>query len=93
MKELSKNQKLRIVRTGRGLTLEETARKVFLSPSFVLMIEQGKRKVPDEVENILDFDKNIKWYLTIAAALSEADLPEKDTAEALDILDKVLKIR
>lgn len=97
MINLTENQKLRITRIGRSLTLEDTSKKLFLSPSFVSLMEHGKRKIPDDVKNILDFENGIKWYQDLVASLkyasiTEAPLSEKDAKEALDILNKVLRI-
>jgi len=88
MRNLSKNEKLRITRLGRGLTLKAVSKKVFLSESFIHLMEKGKRKVPDDVERVLDFDKGIIWYSTIIDALEHFS----EDQEALKILNRVLKI-
>ena len=97
MKNLTKNQKLRVTRLGRGLSLEKVAKKVFLSTSFISLMETNDRKVLDFVENILDFDEGVRWYQTVVAALSSAetsDFPDtvNDAKEALQTLNKVLRI-
>lgn len=89
--KLTKNQKLRITRIGQGLTLEEAAKKVFLSTSYVSLMETDKRKVPDFVEDILDFDQGTRWYQTTVAALSRADFLDEDAKKALDVLNKVVR--
>lgn len=89
--KLTKNQKLRITRIGQGLTLEEAAKKVFLSTSYVSLMETDKRKVPDFVEDILDFDQGTRWYQTTVAALSREDFSEDDANEALKVLGKILR--
>ena len=91
--KLTKNQKLRITRLGQGLSLEKVAKKTFLSTSFISLMETNKRKIPDFVENILDFDKSIRWYETIVVALLDSNLcSNKDVDEALQTLNKVLRI-
>lgn len=91
--KLTKNQKLRITRLGRGLSLEKIAKKVFLSTSYVSLMETNNRKVPDFVENILDFEEGIRWYETIIIALSKSDHTSLDKAEeALQTLNKILRI-
>lgn len=96
MKNLTKNQKLRVTRLGRGLSLEKVAKKVFLSTSFISLMETNDRKVPDFVENILDLDEGVQWYETIVTILSEAAYISIDEAkkaeEALQTLNKVLRI-
>lgn len=93
MKKLTKNQKLRITRLGQGLSLEKIAKKVFLSTSFISLMEKDDRKVPDFVENILNFDEGVRWYETIITALSKSDYTSVDEAdEALQTLHKVLRI-
>ena len=93
MKKLTKNQKLRITRLGRGLSLEKIAKKVFLSTSFISLMETDDRKVPDFVENILNFDEGVRWYETIITALSKSEYTSMDEAdEALQTLNKVLRI-
>ena len=94
MKKLTKNQKLRITRLGRGLSLEKIAKKVFLSTSFISLMETNDRKIPDFVENILDLDKGIRWYETIVELLSDedSDCSKEDADEALQTLNKVLRI-
>lgn len=91
MEELNKNQMLRITRLGRGLSLEKIAKKVFLSTSFISLMENDERKVPDFVEQILDFDQGTRWYKTIVAALSKDFFSEDDANEALRILKKILR--
>ncbi|MCK4498942.1 helix-turn-helix domain-containing protein [Candidatus Babeliales bacterium] len=93
MKELTKNQMLRITRIGKGLTLEKVAKKVFLSTSFISLMETGDRKIPDFVEDILDFEEGVRWYETIVTALSKSDYTSVDEAdEALQTLNRVLRI-
>jgi len=92
MNTLTENQKLRITRIGRDLTLEDTSKKLFLSPSFVSLMEHGKRKIPNDVKKILDFEKGIKWYQIIKISLECASVSEKEAIEALAILNKVLRI-
>jgi transcriptional regulator with XRE-family HTH domain len=94
--KLTKNQKLRITRIGQGLTLEEAAKKVFLSTSYVSLMETDKRKVPDFVENILNFDEGIRWYETIVTVLSNFEyvsISEAEEAEkALQTLNRLLRV-
>ncbi len=93
MKKLTKNQKLRITRLGRGLSLEKIAKKVFLSTSFISLMETDDRKVPNFVENILNFDEGVRWYETIITALSKSECTSVDEAdEALQTLNRVLRI-
>ena len=94
MKKLTKSQKLRITRLGRGLSLEKVAKKVFLSTSFISLMETNDRKIPDFVENILDFDEGIQWYQTIIESLSDEDseCSKEDADKALQTLNKVLRI-
>lgn len=89
--ELTKNQMLRITRIGQGLTLEEVAKKVFLSTSHISLMETDKRKIPNFVESILDFDQGIRWYQTTVAALSKEAFSEDDANEALKVLGKILR--
>ena len=89
--KLTKNQKLRITRIGQGLTLEEAAKKVFLSTSYISLMETDKRKVPDFVEDILNFYQGTRWYQTTVAALSRADFSDEDAKKALDVLNKVVR--
>ena len=89
--ELTKNQMLRITRIGQGLTLEEAAKKVFLSTSYISLMEADKRKIPNFVGDILDFDQGIRWYQTIFAALSKEAFSEDDANEALKVLGKILR--
>lgn len=91
MKNLTRNQKLRITRIGQGLSLEKTAKKVFLSLSHISLMENGKRNVPDFVEKVLNFDEEIRWYQTIVAALSGSFISDVEAKEALDVLNKILK--
>ena len=94
MKKLTKNQKLRITRLGQGLSLEKVAKKVFLSTSFISLMETGDRKIPDFVEDILNFEDGIRWYQTIVTALSKSDYTSVDEADkALQTLDEVLRIK
>jgi transcriptional regulator with XRE-family HTH domain len=90
--KLTKNQKLRITRLGRGLSLEKIAKKVFLSTSFISLMETNDRKVPDFVENILDLDEGIQWYETIVKSLLDSECSEGDADKALQTLNKVLRI-
>lgn len=92
MKELTDNQKLRIARLGLGMSQTEVAKKLFLSISFIGFIEKGARKVPKYVKKIMIFDKDVKWYETIISALLKTDISEKDRDEAIQTLNKVLKI-
>ena len=92
MKNLTKSQKLRVTRLGRGLSLEKAAKKVFLSTSFMSLMESNKRKLPDFVENILDFDRGIHWYQTIVESLLDSDCSKEDANEALETLNRVLRI-
>ena len=94
MKKLTKNQKLRITRLGQGLSLEKVAKKVFLSTSFISLMETGDRKIPDFVEDILDFEQGVKWYQTIAELLADEDseCSKEDTDKALQTLNKVLRL-
>ena len=92
MEKLTKNQKLRITRMGRCLTLEKVAKKVFLSTSFISLMETDDRKVPDFVEHVLDFDTGVQWYQTIVAALSKDAFSEADADNALKVLNKILKV-
>jgi transcriptional regulator with XRE-family HTH domain len=93
MKNLTKNQKLRITRLGRGLSLEKIAKKVFLSTSFISLMETNDRKIPDFVERILNFDEGVRWYETIVIALTKSEYTNVDNAdEALQTLNKVLRI-
>ncbi len=94
MKKLTKNQKLRITRLGQGLSLEKVAKKVFLSTSFISLMETGDRKIPDFVGDILDFEEGVRWYETIVTALSKSDYTSVDEAdEALQTLNGVLRIK
>ena len=86
--ELFRNQKLRLTRLGQGLKIKDVSKKVFLSESYISFMESGTRKVPSSVEKVLDFDKGIRWYLTIVDALQS----KEDGDKALEILNKVLKI-
>lgn len=91
---LTKNQKLRITRIGQCLSLEKIAKRVFLSTSFISLMENGSRKIPDFVEDIINFDDGIRWYETIVIALSKSDYISEDLAkEALETLNRILKIR
>ena len=94
MKNLTKNQKLRITRLGQGLSLEKVAKKTFLSISFISLMETNKRKIPDFVENILDFDEGVRWYETIVELLLDEDseCSKENADKALQTLNKVLRI-
>ena len=92
MKELSKNNQLRITRIGLGLSQEAVAKKLILSPSYIHLMEKDKRPVPKEMEDVLDFSKGIKWYLMIVKALSSNLVDEEDALEALNILNNVIGI-
>ena len=90
MKKLTKNQKLRVTRLGRGLSLEKIAKKVFLSTSYISLMETNDRRIPNFVENILDLKEGVQWYKTIVAALS--DCSKENTDEALQVLNRILRI-
>lgn len=94
MKKLTKNQKLRITRKGRCLTLAEVAKKTFLSTSFISLMESDNRKVPDFVEDILNFDEGVRWYKTIVELLLDenSECSKEDADKALQTLNKVLRI-
>lgn len=92
MRELSKSEKLRITRLGRGLTLKDVSKKVFLSESFIHLMEKGERKVPDDVEKILNFDDGIKWYQIIVQILEGSPLWKDVTEKIIKTLNTVLKI-
>jgi len=93
MVNLTKNQKLNIVRIGQKLTLEVISKKVFLSPSYVQLMCRGVRKVPEPIENILDFENGIKWYQTITTALSGDPISKEDAEDAIQVLNRVVGIK
>lgn len=93
MKTLTENQKLRITRIGRCLSLEKIAKEISLSISFVSLMESDDRKVPDFVEDILNFDQGIKWYQTILEVLLNSNCCKEDINEAIQTLNRILRIK
>lgn len=92
MEKLTSGQKLHLTRIGRCLTLSEVARKLFLSPSYISLLESDDRKLPVEINDILDLKNGIKWYTFIIGALSKEPVSEDDINESIEILDRVLRI-
>lgn len=94
METLTKNQMLCITRLGQGLSLEKIAKKVFLSTSYVSLMENNKREVPDFLEDMLNFKQGIRWYQTIVTSLLDENskCTKEDVDEALKTLNKILKI-
>lgn len=92
MENLTDNQKVRLSRLSQGLSQTATAKKLFMSLSFLSLIESGARKVPTYVGKLMAFNKNVKWYETTISTLLKADLSEKDRVEAIQTLDRVLKL-
>jgi len=96
MTYLTENQKLKITRLGRGLTLEDLSRKLALSVSFLSLMERGRRSVPKEIDDILNFDDGVRWYENFMSALEssldEGFLMNKDVEEIKGILDKILNL-
>jgi len=90
MISLSKGQKLKITRIGKGLTLRDVAKMTFLSISYISRMESDDRGVPPDVERILDTDNGIRWYETIVEALSGESTLENDAKEALKILNHII---
>ena len=96
MTYLTENQKLKITRLGRGLTLEDLSRKLALSVSFLSLMERGRRSVAKEIDDILNFDDGVRWYENLMSALEssldEGFLMNKDVEEIKGILDKILNL-
>jgi len=64
MIELSPAEKIKLLRLGSGMTLQDVSNRTTFSISYLSFIEKGRRPIPDILWDIFDIEdpKEPIWY-------------------------------
>lgn len=79
---MNENDRLKMIRTEKGLTLAKFGERIGLTPGAVSDMERGRRGITEQTRNSVcrEFSINKEWLMT---GTGEMEVPEGDELEAL----------